>query len=875
MAAIAGLSTIVLGSFQAEHLSDVVRSSASMERALIAETLAGQLETQMDRELRSVEGLAAVLDARGGIEDPDAATEILIEFRERYADTQYIVLGSENGVGITSSDLERSAAGVDYSDRDYFRALREHRRSVISRVQVGRLTRVPNIHIAAPLGGSAVRGYVSMSIDLRPMLDTARRAVRRIPGAHAIVWDWERRVVLDTRTESAGQIRILDDAPLYADAPPKFTDVRHHRDEFGEEIDGAASRATVGPKSWTVLVTQPSSVAMQTTNAAWREAIVLVMAVLAIGLLLSILVARWTARPIVDLSRAAESIQTQGADTQVFLPDETRFRPSEAVELARSLGRMVARLRAHSEQLETLVQERTRELEVARNDALDASRHKSQFIANMSHEIRTPMNGVLGMTELLVDRTDTPELREYAEAAHSSAIGLLDLLNEILDFSKIDADRMTLDDEPFDLEAELELVIDTFRGTTSKRDVELVFDMEPEVPSMVVGDAHRLRQIVANLVGNAMKFTERGFVTLRVSSEIAGDRGRFFLRVIDTGVGIPSNRIDTVFEAFAQGDASTTRRFGGTGLGLPIARRLARMMGGDITVTSVHGVGSTFEVEVDLALAPEASPRIAAEVDGAILVCAPDEEVRVAMVHQLARIGLRGLPAGSGDEAAAIASTEPVVAAMIDHLLLRDVISRLPETRFIRWAALGHRFEPCSLCSATLMRPSRRERLREAIEAAVLGRATPTAEERPKQFAGRVLAVDDNKVNQRVLERRLETFGLEVVIASNGREAIEHLATGPFDLVLMDCQMPVMDGFEATRRIRATESTGTRIPIVALTANASSSDRKACLDAGMDEHLAKPVTQGELRKVLERWLSVETEVGDAREHSNEYAAALE
>ncbi|MEQ8569520.1 MAG: ATP-binding protein [Deltaproteobacteria bacterium] len=847
----AGVATFVLGAFQTQELEAVLSSTASSERQLVVESLADQIEAEMERELRTIEGLAAVLDTKRVLRNDRFARKLLLEYQQRFSEAQHIVVGDANGRGITSSDATGRSAGTDYSKRDYFKKVRELRRAVISRPQVGYTTKVRNVHLAAPLGGAKFAGYVALSLDLGPLRRATERALQHVPSGRAIVFDADRRVILDTAKPFGEDVQILPNVPIYTPTMETKGRERHATIE-GVETNGAVVAAAVGQTQWTILVLQPASVATIAADAALQRTVALAGVVLAFGLLFSVLLARWTARPIAQISDAAERIGANGEAGNDFIPHVEGYRPKEAIDLENALNRMLRRLRAQTDQLEEKVAQRTEQLEEARVEAEEASAHKSRFIANMSHEIRTPMNGVLGMTELLLEQAHEGELREYAQAAHGSARALLALLNDILDFSKIDAGRMELESSPFDLLAELESIVETFSGVSSNRDFEIVLDVDPKTPRSVVGDASRLRQLLGNLVGNAVKFTEHGWVRIVARGKERDGHADIEIEIADTGIGIAPGRLESIFDAFAQGDASTTRKFGGTGLGLPIARRFAQMMGGDVTVASQPSQGTTFTVSVSLPLAPALPLPLRPPVRG-VLVLSPHDAIRGAAVRQLALLGVRAYVAHDLEETSDLLGGPEAIDVVLVDVALADAFDlEAYDLPWVLWTPLGQRSPVTSACG-TLMRPSRGARIAEVLAIAVQGSKAHDAPEKKQSFTGRVLAVDDNRVNQRVLQKMLESFGVEVVLASDGRDAVVRFRRERFDLVLMDCQMPVMDGYEATQILRALEGED-RTPIVALTANASTEDRRACLDAGMDEHLAKPITKSALRDALERWL---------------------
>ncbi len=540
----------------------------------------------------------------------------------------------------------------------------------------------------------------------------------------------------------------------------------------------------------------------------------------------------------------------------------------------------------HYETNQRIQQERieSAELRKARDIAEAASRAKSQFLANMSHEIRTPMNGVLGMAELLLGTELSDKQRRFASTIRSSGESLLAVINDILDFSKIEAGKLELEQLDFAPRALLEEMVEMFAQRAQAKGLELVLRVDSSVPAWVGGDPHRLRQILLNLIGNAIKFTAAGEVEVscrRVATPEAATRLRFAVR--DTGIGITAEQRPRLFSAFSQGDGSTTRKFGGTGLGLAIAKELAHLMGGEIGVDSEPGRGATFwfTVAVAGAEAPAAAAAAADDLRGQRLLVVENNPTNRAILEEQARgWGMRVDSVGDGASALAllrqrVAGGEPFGLAVIDMnmpgmngielaraIKADTALAALP---LVMLTSLGQDGEVAAAREAGiacyLCKPIREQVLRAAIartlasDGAPEALATALADATPS-LGGRVLLAEDNPVNQAVALGMLESLGVEVDVVDNGRQAVDRVATGRYDLVLMDCQMPELDGFGATAEIRRREQNAVaRLPIVALTANALDGDREICLAAGMDDYLAKPFTREQIVAVLTRWLS--------------------
>ena len=804
------LSILVLTAAGAKYLTPLVVRQAELRLAASATATQLSLDAYIAHHRSGLQTLAFSLrDEPAGprAEASPHAEAMVIDFQRRHDGFKTLLWTNREGDALVArvrdgakySDVP--VRGASHASTPYFDTPKRTLEYYVSNVSIGQsYAPDPVIAISVPIVSAAgtFNGIAEGSLEL----STARlKEELRLPLAPvvALLIDSNDQVIYSNSDQYPG-LRPLKDSEL-------LKQIAGERRALEVNLPTGRALASVTPgglPGWRVVMLEPYVETQREITQYYLFSLLWFAIAVTIAALLASTLTRYITRPVENLLVALRT----GADTH----DAGPICPVEITELAAGFQKLNDELRESNRVLDRKVEERTAQLAEAKHQAEEASKVKGDFLATMSHEIRTPMSGVLGMAQLLLDSPLSTDQHELAASLKHSGESLLRILNDILDVSKLEAGRMDIAVTPFESRTLFEECVELMAPVATAKHVDLCLDYDPGVPPVFIGDSLRIRQVLLNLCGNAVKFTSRGYVLVQVTAgqPNAENVVRLLVKVQDTGSGIPADQQQFLFERFRQLDTSPARRHGGTGLGLSISRQLVELMDGQIRAVSEAGTGSTFEFELPMRVGEATvQPKPLAGVE--VQIESKKPWLKAALESQIRSLG--GTVDGSGVDKVIELSDESIVAL------------GLP----LRSARLASKLVPT-----------------ESARVLPVASVIPTGD-----GAGlRVLLAEDNLVNQKIATRLLERLGCDVTLVTNGREAVSASLRGDFDLILMDCQMPEMDGYQAAAAIRETERPGQHIPMLALTAHALAGERERCLAAGMDDFVTKPISLDTLREVV-------------------------
>lgn len=869
--------------------TDVWRSFAGTE--LVQNTLA-----ESNESMAAMENRDAVIDERErqwqlNPDDRDSelfnslfrnrlARDLRIKTRRVGKGARYAVFGEVFFTNRYGVNVAQTGWTSDYrqSDESWWQKTVDEG-SYISDVQFDKSANINSIDICLRVDDDQgeMLGVLKAVLDIKELfavLNGRTKGHQRDEGDRLLLLDRDGKVLhVDSRSANRGIRKETYFAELKLDTN-QFSETFYPVDpQTGDTLLCAVARSQgyqdFHGLNWLVVDERRQSVVFAPVTQLRRRIILICLATTVLACLIGGMLAMNFSRRVQQLNLATDAISRGEYDTTVDVSGH-----DEIADLGQRFNNMSGEL-----------QRTNRELVIARDEAHAANAAKSAFLANMSHEIRTPMNGIIGMSELLSETKLTAEQTDYLHLIQHSAESLLRLLNDILDFSKIEAGKLELESVPFDFRDFMAKTGQMLSLRAAAKSLQLAWNIDPEIPDQLMGDSGRLRQVLVNLAGNAIKFTEDGEVSIDTTlNERRGENVLLRFAVRDTGIGIPKDKQRKIFEAFGQADASTTRRYGGTGLGLAISTQLVDMMNGQIGVQSEPGKGTTFEFTAEFGVLPDqagADPTDAVALNGKRVLIVGDNTTELQNVSEMLK-NWQMIPVTFNNPMNGLAelSRAETTGRPYDLIVLDNELSDLNGIEFCERVRNLERFRdtPIVMLLATsendvsaacnrldiakfITRPIADADFRETL-LQVFSRdeaqdepddKTRTAPDEKQIRSLRILLAEDNLVNQKVAIGLLSKHGHEVVVAANGKEAVEVWEMGDHEVILMDVQMPEMDGVEATKAVRAKENgTGNRIPIIAMTANAMKGDREACLAAGMDDYVSKPVKPDDLYATLEK-----------------------